>query len=98
MKPKDYSKLNKQLVMYDLCDNLGEPDVLFGIAIEADDLDAFLEDVKELAVGKYGGAAFEELLDEDEADESIVASGKQFFKEQSETMMRAAEKILSENK
>ena len=62
---RDFSELDLQLVMYDFNDTEDEREdnVVAGVAIRAEDAEAFAADVEKLAVEKYGGATFAGLLD-----------------------------------
>ena len=73
---RDFSELDLQLVMYDFNDTEDERDdnLTAGVAIRAEDAAAFAADVEKLAVEKYGGATFADLLDEDVDDESMAAA------------------------
>ena len=55
---RDFSELDLQLVMYDFSDTEDEREdnVVAGVAIRAEDAEAFAADVEKLAVEKYGGA------------------------------------------
>ena len=91
---KDYSKLNKQLVLVDMYEDREDCDVIAGVAIPAESMDAFAAAVQKLAVEEFGGATFSELLDYDENDESMDAAVKQNFNEQVGRVIAAAERIM----
>lgn len=91
---KDYSKLNKQLVLVDMYEDREDCDVIAGVAIPAESMDDFAAAVQKLAVEEFGGATFSELLDYDENDESMDAAVKQNFNEQVGRVIAAAERIM----
>ena len=93
-EPKDLSQLNKMLVMTDIFDDPDDCVVQLGVAINADDLDDFIRDVEELAVEKYGGRRFGDLLDEDPDDIANTAAQRRCFAEQVESVMEQANEIL----
>lgn len=91
---KDYSKLNKQFVLIDTHEDREDYDVAAGAAIPAECADEFARTVEELAVEKFGGAAFPELLDNDLDDDSIGASARKNFEDQAGRVLAAAERIM----
>lgn len=91
---KDYSKLNKQFVLIDIHDDREDCDVVAGVAIPAKCADEFARAVEELAVERFGGASFSELLDNDLADASMSASAKKNFEDQAGCVLAAAERIM----
>ena len=92
---KDYSELDRQVILIDMYEDMEDPDILAGIAIASEDLEAFLRDVRELACTKYGGATFAELLDEDLDDESMDASSKRNFRDRVDALIELAEQIMA---
>lgn len=93
--PKDLTELNKMLIMTDLFDDPDDGPVQIGVAINADDLDAFIKDVEDLAVEKYGGKRFGDLLDDDPEDITNTAAQRQYFVEQFERVMEQANEALN---
>ena len=91
---KDYSMLNKQFVLIDMHDDREDCDVAAGVAIPAECADEFAKAVEELAVEKFGGASFSELLDNDLDDASMSASAKKNFEDQAGRVLAAAERIM----
>lgn len=91
---KDYSKLNRQFVLIDIHDDCEDYDVAVIVAIPAECADEFARDVEELAVEKFGGASFSELLDNDLDDASMSASAKKNFGDQAGRVLAAAERII----
>lgn len=91
---KDYSKLNKQFVLIDMHDDREDCDVAAGVAIPAKCADEFARAVEELAVERFGGASFSELLDSDLDDESMGASARKSFEDQVGRVLAAAERIM----
>lgn len=91
---KDYSKLNKQFVLIDMCDDREDYDVVAGVAVPAECANEFARAVEELAVERFGGASFSELLDNDLDDASMSASAKKNFKDQADRVLAAAERIM----
>ena len=75
MEDLDFSRLDVALAIYDANDDPREAELLCGVALRKDDLEAFLHDLCELAERKYGGMRFARLLDEDEDDEASVEVG-----------------------
>lgn len=94
MEKRDCSQLNKQLKLVDIYADEEDLEVLAGVAIRAEDVDAFAEAVEKLAVEQFGGATFSELVDNGEADMVITASIKQSNKEDSDSLIAAAERIM----
>lgn len=95
---KDYSKLNKQLVMIDMYEDREDCDIVAGVAIPSELADEFAAEVERLAVEKYGGATFAELLEYDEDDESMEAATKKNFAEQVERVLATAERIIKNDR
>lgn len=95
---KDYSKLNKQFIMIDMYDDPEDCEVQAGVAIPAEHAEAFIAEVERIAVEKFGGATFSELLDCDENDESMDASSKKSFSDQLGRVIAAAERIMREGR
>ena len=91
---KDYSKLNKQFVLIDMYDDREDYDVAAGVAVPAACADEFARALEELAVGRFGGASFSELLDSDLDDASMGASAKKNFEDQAGRVLAAAERIM----
>lgn len=93
---KDFSELDLQLVMYDFNDTEEEREdnVVAGVAIRAEDAEAFAADVERLAVEKYGGATFAGLLDEDLNDDSMVAAQQRKDAARNEALLAEAERVL----
>ena len=94
---KDYSKLDLQLVMFDFNDTEEERDdnVVAGVAIRSEDMEAFAADVEQLAVEKYGGATFSGLLEEDLGDESMAAAQRRRDAKRSEDLLAEAERAMA---
>lgn len=95
---KDYSKLNKQFILIDMYDDPDDYEVQAGVAIPAEYADEFAEAVQRLAVERFGGATFSELLDYDENDDSMDASSKKNFSDQLGRVIAAAERIMREGR
>lgn len=95
---KDYSKLDKQFVMIDMHEDREDGDIIVGVAIPAEFADEFAAEVERLAVEKYGGATFAELLEYDEDDESMGAAIQKNFANQVERVLATAEKIMKSNR
>lgn len=95
---KDYSKLNKQFILIDMYDDPDDYEVAAGVAIPAEYADEFAEAVQRLAVERFGGATFSELLDCDENDESMDAAVKKNFSDQLGRVIAAAERIMREGR
>lgn len=91
-----FERLNKLLIVTDLFDDPEDPDTLAGVAINVDDMDDFIRDVEKLAVEKYGGATFPELLDEDIDDTINDRAIAQSRKEMIEHVVEAAENITKQ--
>lgn len=91
-----FERLNKLLIVTDLFDIHEEPDTLTGVAINVDDMDDFLKDVERLAVEKYGGATFIDLMNEDIDDAVNARAIAQSRKEMAEHVVRAAECITEQ--
>ncbi len=93
---KDYSKLNKQFMLVDMYgkDDDGDYEVAAGVAIPAERAEEFADAVEHLAVEKFGGASFTELLDYDLDDASMSASAKKNFDDKVIRVIAAAERIM----
>ena len=98
MAAKDYSKLNKQFVVIDMYDDPEDYEIQAGVAIPAEHAEAFIAEVERIAVEKFGGATFSELLDCDKNDESMDASSKKNFSDQLGRVIAAAERIMREGR
>lgn len=94
MANKDYSLLNKTLIITDMYETDRDPMVLGGVAIRAEDLEEFIEAVEEIAVNRFGGASFSELLDNDLADDTTRASSARHDREQIDAMFAEVKRIL----
>lgn len=94
---RDFSELDLQLVMYDFNDTEDEREdnVVAGVAIRAEDAEAFAADVEKLAVEKYGGATFAGLLEEDLGDESMAVAQQRKDSERSAALIDEAERIMA---
>ena len=95
---KDYSKLNNQFVLIDMYEDREDYDVAAGVAIPAECAEEFARAVEELAVERFGGASFSELLDNDLDDASMDASSKKNFSDQLGRVIAAAERIMREGR
>ena len=95
---KDYSKLNNQFVLIDMYEDREDYDVAAGVAIPAECAEEFARAVEELAVERFGGASFSELLDNDLDDASMDASSKKNFFDQLGRVIAAAERIMREGR
>ena len=93
---RDYSKLDKALIITDMNETDDEPIVLGGVAIHAEDLDDFIKAVERLATEQFDGATFTELLDEDLDGRSMTASSERYNQEQIEIMLDHANQILKQ--
>ena len=69
--------------------------VIAGVAISAEDAEAFAADVERLAVEKYGGATFADLLDGDHGDESMSASRQRSDAKRKAALLAEAERAMS---
>ena len=96
MTEKDYSKLSKTLIITDMYETDAKPLALGGVAIPAERCEGFIEAVEKLAVEQFGGTTFGELLDNDLEDETAKASSTQYDKEQIDTMLDAAKRIVKD--
>lgn len=67
----DYGKLDLHMAISDVFAD--SDDILYGFAIRSEDEASFFIDLEAL-VKRYGGVPFDELLKEDEADESADAA------------------------
>lgn len=95
---KDYSKLNNQFVLIDMYEDREDYDIAAGVAIPAECAEEFARAVEELAVERFGGASFSELLDNDLDDASMDASSKKNFSDQLGRVIAAAERIMREGR
>ena len=95
---KDYSKLDKQFALVDMYVDAEEFEVAAGVAIPADKAEEFAAAVEQLAIERFGGASFTELLDYDLDDASMSASTRRSFKDRVGQMIAAAEKIMREGR
>ena len=95
---KDYSKLNNQFVLIDMYEDREDYDVAAGVAIPAECAEEFARAVEELAVERFGGASFSELLDNDLDNASMDASSKKNFSDQLGRVIAAAERIMREGR
>ena len=91
---KDDSKINKKFIMIDMYDDPEDCEVQAGVAIPAEHAEAFIAEVERIAVEKFGGASFSELLDNDLDDASMSASAKKNFEDQVDSVLAAAERIM----
>lgn len=93
----DFSELDLQLVMYDFNDTEEErgDNVVAGVAIRAEDVEAFAADVERLAMEKYNGASFEVLLDEDYGDESMTAASRLRSAKRNADLLAEAERAIA---
>lgn len=94
MTTKDYSKLDKQFVVIDMYEDREDCDIVAGVAIPSEFAEEFAAEVERLAVEKFGGATFGELLEHDEEDASMTASSRKNFEEQVGRVIAAAERIV----
>ena len=94
---RDFSELDLQLVMFDFNDTEEEREdnVVAGVAIRAEDAEAFAADVERLAVEKYGGATFNSLLEEDLGDESMMAAQRRRGAKRREDLLAEAERAMA---
>lgn len=94
---RDFSELDLQLVMFDFNDTEEEREdnVVAGVAIRAEDAEAFAADAERLAVEKYGGATFNGLLEEDLGDESMMAAQRRRDAKRREDLLAEAERAMA---
>ena len=94
---REFSELDLQLVMFDFNDTEDERDdnVIAGVAIRAEDVEAFAADVERLAMEKYNGASFEVLLDEDYGDESMTAASRLRSAKRNADLLAEAERAIA---
>ena len=64
------------------------------VAVSAECAEEFARAVEELAVERFGGATFSELIDCDEDDKSMVASARKSFDDQVCRVPAAAERVM----
>ena len=93
---KDYSKLDKQFVLVDMYEDPEDFEVAAGVAIPAEKAKEFAAAVEQLAVERFGGASFSELLDCDLDDASMSASAKKSFQNRVSQMIAAAERVMKD--
>lgn len=91
---KNYASMDVAIALTNIHENPEDEEILEGIAIPHENLDAFLQDVGALAE-KHGGAGFLELMDNDLEDVSITARINQNFREHFEHLLQKAEDILN---
>lgn len=77
---KNYAELDLALTLNDVHDPV-EDNILSGIAIPSKFRNAFVHDIERLAVTKYGGATFEELMENDVDDAAMDAAIRTSFEE-----------------
>lgn len=70
---KNYTELDLSLTLTDVHDPV-EEGILSGISIPSKFRNAFIHDIESLAVTKYGGATFEELMENDADDAAMDAA------------------------
>lgn len=75
----------------------GKPMILSGVAIPTEGCEEFAEVVEKLAVERFEGATFRELLDNDLGDETARASDAQCARERIDAMMEVATQILEDS-
>ena len=94
---RDFSELDLQLVMFDFNDTEDERDdnVVAGVAIRSEDMEAFAADVERLAVEKYDGATFSGLLEEDLGDGSMAAAWRRKDAKRNAALLDEAEGVLA---
>lgn len=81
--------------IYDANDDPREAELLCGVALRKDDLEAFLHDLCELAERKYGGMRFARLLDEDEDDEAMESAYVRWKSDSLEPRYRGRSTVLT---
>ena len=91
-----FERLNKLLILTDTLDDDEDSDILAGGAISVDDMDDFIKDVEKLAMEKYGGATFPQLLEEDENDAVTDRAITRSRKKKAEQIVEAAEYITQQ--
>ena len=96
MEDLDFSQLDVALAIYDANDDPREAELLCGVALKKDDLEAFLHDLCELAERKYGGMRFARLLDEDEDDEAMESAYVRWRSDSLSRVIEEAERCLDE--
>lgn len=94
MANKDYSLLNKTLIITDMYETDQDPMVLGGVAIRAEDLEEFIEAVEGLAISRFGGASFSEPLDYDLDDDTARASSARYDREPIDDMFAEMKRIF----
>ena len=96
MEDLDFSRLDVALAIYDANDDPREAELLCGVALRKDDLEAFLHDLCELAERKYVGMRFARLLDEDEYDEAMESAYVRWKSDSLSRVIEEAEHCLDE--
>lgn len=91
---KNYEEMDVAIALTNIHENPEDEEILEGIAIPHENLEAFLKDVVALAE-KHGGAGFLELMDSDLEDASITACINQNFREHFERLLQEAEGLLN---
>ena len=94
MSKHQYKNLDIHLILQDQFEDAEGFDIVSGIAIRKDDLAAFVADFEELA-RKYGGATYEELLDDDLDDASLDSSIRRYDDDLIKTLVDTAERIAN---
>ena len=84
----------QQFVVMDMYEDREDCDIVAGVAIPSEFAEEFAAEVERLAVEKFGGATFGELLEHDEEDASMAASSRKNFEEQVSRVIAAAERIV----
>ncbi len=96
MEGVDFSRLDVALAIYDANDDPREADLLCGVALQKDDLEAFLQDLCDLVERKYGGMRFSRLLDEDQGDEAMKSACVRWRSDFLASVIEEAERCLAE--
>lgn len=86
------------LITIDLYGDSEDCEVQAGVAIPAEHTEAFVAEIERIAVEKFGGATFSELLDLDESDESMETSAKRSFADPGGCVIAAEERIIGEGR
>lgn len=95
-EPRPYKELNSMLTVADLYDK--ENDVLAGVAIPAERTGEFIKAVERLAVKKFDGTVFSDLLDEDIDDEAMdAAMGQSRLEESMEDVIDATGVVATDS-
>lgn len=95
MEKRPYSDLNLCILVQNLFDIEG--DELLGVAINYGDKDAFIEDIRELAVKKYGGATFDELGIHDGEGQVSAQAGELHDLTNVAKMLDEADQVLADD-